>query len=113
MLLLTKNGYFFCDHDARADPKARQSFVRIDKSPVLVHGDPVGRTIKGCTNYNPPAGIKGCMKTLKVDKGYSGLIRIAGRPVCLSAVEGFTDGTPPGVARYSVQRSGQNWVRGE
>jgi hypothetical protein len=113
MLLLTKQAYFLCEHGGRADPEARQSYVRIDDTPILVHGDPVGRTIGSCPNFNPPAGIKPCKKTLKVDKGYSGFMRISGRPICLSGVEGFTDGTPPGVVRYAVHRSGQNWVRGE
>lgn len=113
MLLLTKEAYFLCEHRGRANPGARQSYVRIDEAPVLVMGDPVGRTIQSCPNFNPPAGIKACQKTLKVDKGHSSFIRISGRPVCLSAVEGFTDGTPAGVVRYSVHRSGQDWVRGE
>lgn len=113
VLLLTRDAYFLCEHDGRADPKARQSYVRIDGAPVLVHGDPVGRPIAMCPNYNPPAGMKPCTTTLKVLQGYSSFIRISGRPVCLSGVEGLTDGTPPGVVRYRVQRSGQGWVRGE
>jgi hypothetical protein len=80
---------------------------------VLVYGDPVGRTIHNCTNYNPPAGIKPCGTTLKVDKGYSAFMRISGQPICLSSIEGLTDGTPPGEVRYSVHRSGQHWVSGE
>jgi hypothetical protein len=113
MLVLTKDAYFLCEHGGRADPEAQQSFVRIDGVPVLVHGDPVGRTIHNCPHFDPPAGIKPCVTTLEVDKGYSAMMRISGRPICLSAVEGLTDGTPPGVVRYTVHRSGQNWVRGE
>ena len=113
MLLLTLDAYFLCDHSGRADPKARQSYVTIDGLPVLVHGDPVGRPISNCPNFSPVTGIKPCTRTLKVQKGYSSFIRISGRPVCLSGVEGLTDGTPAGVARYRVHRSGQGWVRGE
>jgi hypothetical protein len=113
MLVLTKDAYFLCEHEGRADPEARQSFVRIDDVPVLVYGDPVGRTIRNCKNYNPPAGIKPCVTTLKVDKGYSAFVRISGQPICLSSVEGLTDGTPPAQVHYSVHRSGQDWVRGE
>jgi hypothetical protein len=113
MLVLTRDAYFLCEHEGRADPKARQSFVCIEDVPVLVHGDPVGRTIHKCKNYNPPAGIKPCVTTLKVDKGYSAFMRISGRPICLSSVEGLTDGTPPGQVHYSVHRSGQDWVSGE
>ena len=109
MLVLTKDAYFLCDHDGRANPNARQPYVLIGAAPVLVHGDPVGRTIGGCTNFNPALGIKPCGKTLKVLQGYSTFIRISGRPICLSAVEGLTDGTPVGV-RYSVHRSGQDWI---
>jgi len=112
MRVLTKKAYFLCEHKGRANPGAQQSYVRIDESPILVHGDPVGRKIKNCPNFNPPAGIKPCVTTLKVDKGYSRFIRISGQRICLSAVEGLTDGTPSGVVRYSVHRSGQNWVRG-
>ena len=113
MLVLTKRAYFLCDHGGRADPNAQQSFVRINNSPVLVHGDPVGRRIDNCVNFNPVAGIKPCITTLKVDKGYSGFIRISGRPICLSGVEGLTDGMPAGAVKYSVHKSGQNWVRAE
>lgn len=113
MLVLTEDAYFLCDHGGRADPGARQSYVRIDDTPVLVHGDPVGRTIKSCMNFNPAAGMKACSKTLKVDQGYSGFIRISGRPICLSAVEGLTDGMPAGQVNYAVHKSGQIWVRGE
>lgn len=113
MLLLTKNAYFLCEHGGRANPEARQGYVLIDGAPILVKGDPVGRTISRCPNYNPPAGIKACQKTRKVAQGHSAFIRISGRPICLSGVEGLTDGTPSGVVRYTVHRSGQNWVRGE
>ena len=113
MLVLTKNAYFLCEHGGRANPNAQQSYVTIDGVPMLVHGDPVGRTISACPNFNPPAGMKPCTTTLKVQKGYSSFIRISGRPVCLSGVEGLTDGTPSGVVRYAVHRSGQGWVRGQ
>jgi hypothetical protein len=111
VLVLTKDAYFLCDHDGRAEPAARQSYVLINATPVLVHGDPVGRTIHGCTNFNPPLGLKPCGTTLKVLNGYSTFIRISGRPICLSTVEGMTDGTPPGAVRYSVHRSGQDWIQ--
>lgn len=113
MLVLTKDAYFLCPHGGRADPVARQDFVRIDNAPILVRGDPVGRKIDGCTNIVPPAGIKACQRTLVVDKGHSSFIMIEERPICISSVEGFTDGTPPGTHRYKVHRSGQNWVRAE
>jgi hypothetical protein len=112
LLFQTQRGHLLCDHGGRADPTARQSFVTIGGSPVLTLGDPVGVSIKGCVNNAPAAGIKPCLKTLPPSRGHSAFIRIAGRPVCLSSIEGFTDGTPPGVSRYAVRRSGQDWVRG-
>jgi hypothetical protein len=113
MLVLTKDAFFLCDHRGRANPEATQKLVFIDDVPVLVFGNPVGRTIRKCPNYNPPAGIKPCTVTYAVDKGYSGMMRIAGEVVCLSGVEGYTDGMPSGQVRYNVQKSGQNWVRGQ
>ena len=112
MLLLTLKAYFDCGHGGRAHPKARQSFVFIDDSPLLVFGDPVARSIANCKNSITPAGITPCKFTLKVRQGYSSFIRIAGRPLCLSAVEGLTDGMPLGQVKYRVQHSGQDWVRG-
>lgn len=111
MLVLTKEAYFLCPHGGRSNPAARQGFVRIDDSPVLVRGDPVGRKISDCPNIIPPSGIKPCTQTLRVLKGHSAFMSIEGRPICISSVEGFTNGTPPGAHLYKVHRSGQTWVR--
>ena len=108
MLILTKKAVFTCDHGAPALPGQRQNFVRIGGASILVEGDPVGRNISGCPNLAPP--MKPCVTTLKVGPGYSSWIKIDGSRICLSSVEGFTDGTPPGVVRYSVFKSGQDWV---
>jgi hypothetical protein len=54
--------------------------------------------------------MKPCLTTLKVQQGYSGLIDIQGRRVCLDTVTGLTDGTPPGTFKYSVRRPGQDLV---
>ncbi len=113
MLVLTKKAYFLCPHGGRSNPRARQGFVFVDNSPMLVRGDPVGRKISGCTNIIPPSGIKPCITTLKVLSGHSAFISIKDRPICISSVEGFTDGTPPGTHRYKVHKSGQNWVRAQ
>jgi hypothetical protein len=111
VLLLTKDAYFLCEHEGRANPNARQGYVTINAVPILVHGDPVGRTVHLCPNFNPPMGQKPCTVTKKVLKGYSTFIRISGRPICLSSVEGKTEGTPAGQVRYFVQRSGQDFIR--
>ena len=110
MLVLTKNSYFLCDHGGRADPAARQSLVRIDNVRVLVTGDPVGRNIATCTHFVPAAGIKPCKTTLAVDQGYSPLVRIDGSRICLSSVEGYTDGMPLSQVKYKVHRTNQDWV---
>ena len=87
---------------------ARQQFVRIDGAPVLVEADPEQRPIAGCPNTGP--AIKPCTSTLKVTDGYSSLVRIGKRRVCLDTVTGLTDGTPPGTVQYKVRHPGQNYV---
>jgi len=56
-------------------------------------------------------GIRPCLTTLKVTAGYSNLIRIAGRRVCLDTITGLTDGTPPGLVKYKVNNAGQPFVQ--
>jgi hypothetical protein len=55
--------------------------------------------------------IKPCTTTLPVRVGYSDLLRIEGRRVCLDTVTGLTDGSPPGTVNYSVRAAGQALVR--
>lgn len=85
-----------------------QNLVTIKGRPVLVKNDPEMKLITGCANIGPT--IKPCSLTLQVSEGYSTLIRIKGRPVCLDTITGLTDGTPPGTVRYVVQRPGQRLV---
>jgi hypothetical protein len=54
--------------------------------------------------------MRPCLTTLAVNKGYSDLLRIDGRAVCLDTVTGRTDGTPPGVVDYVVATPGQPFV---
>ena len=104
------NAVLLCADKGKVGNKPSQDFVRIDKSLVLIENDPEGRPIGGCTNYAPMMGIKPCTTTLKVKSGYSDFIKIAHMPVCLSTVEGLTDGTPAGAAKYSVSTPGQSLV---
>ncbi len=106
---LTQNARLFCDHMGAVANLPSQTWVRIDGIPVLRKPDPVGRPIAGCPNAG--VGIKPCTATLKVDQGYSSFVRIDGKPVCLTPIEGKTDGTPPLTVEYSVQSSGQSWVQ--
>ncbi len=98
-----------CDHilgTVRNQPT--QTLVTIEKRQVLVETDPEGRPIVACPNVG--ATIKPCQLTLKVKQGYSDLIRVDGKRVCLDTVTGLTDGTPPGTVDYKVQSPGQDLV---
>lgn len=109
MLWLTEDAVVVCKHQlGHASQAPSQDFLRIDGRCVLVAPDPEGRPISGCPNYGP--AIKPCTTTLKVQHGYSGWIRVGGHDLCLDTLDGYTDGTPPGIVRYEVRDSGQQWV---
>lgn len=109
MLLLTNTAALTCKHQlGKVAIVPSQHWVSIDGQPVLVDNDPEHRSIAGCPNYGPT--IKPCTQTLPVLAGYSDLVRIDGRRVCLDTVTGLTDGTPPGVVAYLVQHPGQAWI---
>lgn len=108
MLVLTEDAKLFCKHGPGAvSIAATQSLVSINGRKMLVERDPEGRSISGCPSVVP---FKPCTTTLVVQKGYSDLIRIQGRRLCLDTVTGFTDGTPPGVVMYEVRFAGQKFV---
>jgi len=111
MHLITENAVLVCAHESGLVGIApSQRLVRAEGQRILVEPDPVAKPIVGCPNFNPPAGIKPCTSTLAVQEGYSGLIRIDGRRVCLDTVTGLTDGTPPGTHKYKVRSPGQRLV---
>lgn len=108
MKLLTETAVLVCKHQTGLVGIApSQTLVRIDGLRVLVERDPEGKPIVGCPML-PPS--KPCTSTLPVQKGYSALVRVEGRRVCLETVEGLTDGTPPGTVEYVVRRPGQSLV---
>jgi hypothetical protein len=109
MFFLTEDSVLICDH-ARGIVQniTTQDWVTIEKRLVQVEINPEGRTIKGCPNYG--FGIRPCLTTLRVQTGYSDLIRIDGKRVCLDTVTGLTDGTPPGVVNYKVKDPEQSLV---
>jgi hypothetical protein len=111
MQWLTTQSVVKCDHDGRVTPVASQHWVTIAAVPVIVDADPQGRDIVACPNYGPT--IKPCGKTLRVGVGYSQLIRVDGRPVTLSSLDGLTDGTPPGLVHYTVRDPKQTFVGSE
>lgn len=109
MRWLTQDALMVCDHQSGfVGIVPSQVLVRIDGRQVLVEPDPVGKPIAGCPMVAP--GIKPCTSTLAVAKGYSTLVRIDGRAVCLDTVSGYTDGTPPGTYKYTVRMPGQALV---
>jgi hypothetical protein len=114
MRLLTEDAVIRCGHVmGKADVPPTQELVRVNGRRLLVENDPEGRPIKGCPNVN--VGIKPCTHTLVVKVGYSALLRVNGKRVCLDSLSGFTDGTPPGVVKYLVRpnegEAGQEFVR--
>jgi hypothetical protein len=109
MRWLTEDAVLVCDHEqGLVGIVASQGLVTVEDRRVLVETDPEQRPIAGCPNYGP--AIKPCTSTLRVRTGYSDLLRIEGRRVCLDTVTGLTDGTPPGTVRYKVRRPGQALV---
>jgi hypothetical protein len=109
MRLLTVDALVVCAHElGRVGLVHSQPWVTVEGRPVLVRADPEGRPIAGCPNIGPT--IKPCTSTLAVKVGYSDLVRIGGRAVCLDTLSGLTDGTPPGVVKYKVNAPGQPLV---
>lgn len=109
MRWLTEDAAVVCKHQlGKVTNAPSQDLVHIDGRRVLVDADPERRPIVGCPNYGP--AIKPCTTTLKVQAGYSEWIRIDGHSVCLDAITGFTDGTPPGLVKYVVAAPGQEWL---
>lgn len=109
MKLLTEDALLVCKHElGTVSNRPSQSLVTIAKRRILVENDPEGRSISKCPNIG--ITIKPCTTTLKVDAGYSELIRINGNRACLDTVTGLTDGTPPMTVKYHVRAPGQDWV---
>ena len=109
MKLLTHNAILKCGHETGiVGIIPTQHLVSIKGRKVLVEKDPEARPIVGCTNVGPT--ILPCVTTLVVEgEGYSSLLKIDGRRVCLDTVAGHTVGTPPSNT-YSVSNPGQTLV---
>ncbi|GAA1832137.1 hypothetical protein GCM10009682_58290 [Luedemannella flava] len=106
---ITERSTVLCGHDGVVVPVASQRWVRTGGAAVLVDNDPEGRAVKGCPNIGPT--MKPCTTTLRVARGYSDWIRIGGRAVTLSNLDGLTDGTVPGTVHYRVEHTRQHLVR--
>jgi hypothetical protein len=106
MKWLTQDAVLRCDHVLGIVQLVHsQQWVTIENRAVLVAIDPEGRSIAGCPNAAPP--MYPCLITLVVREGYSDLLRIDGRAICLDTVTGKTNGNPPGVVDYTVASPGQ------
>jgi len=105
MKLVTTAAVLRCGHDGRVRNAASQHWVRVAGSEVLVDADPEGLKIVACPNIGPT--MKPCTTTLAVHTGYSEWIRVGGRKVVLSNLDGLTDGTVPGTVHYTVRDPGQ------
>lgn len=111
MKLLTVDATVLCGHKlGKVKLAASQSRMTIDGRPVLVYDDPEGKSIDGCPSSVAIAGIVPCKATLKARTGYSDLVTVEGRAVCLDTLTGFTNGTPPGTVEYRVADPGQGFV---
>ena len=109
MKILTEDAVLVCKHElGTVGIRPTQDLVTVEERRVLVENDPEGRPITACPNIG--ATIKPCQLTLKVQVGYSDLVRIDGRRMCLDTVTGLTDGTPPGTVKYKVRSPGQELV---
>jgi hypothetical protein len=109
MKLLTEDAKLVCTHELGGVVNSpTQDWVTINQKRILVEINPEGRKIVGCPNIG--ATFKPCTTTLKVTVGYSDLVRIDGKRICLDTVTGFTNGTPPGTIKYKVNDSGQSLV---
>jgi hypothetical protein len=108
MLALTEDAQLVCAHRGPVQNQPSQALVTVSGRRVLVEADPEGRDIGMCPNSAPP--FKKCTKTLKVQQGYSQLVQVDGRRLCLDSLRGLTDGTPPGVVEYEVANAGQQLV---
>jgi len=109
MKILTHNAILKCGHETGlVGIVPSQHLVSISGRKVLVYNDPEARPIVGCTNVG--MSILPCTTTLPVEKGgYSDMLRIDGKKVCLDTVTGKTVGTPPSNT-YSVSNPGQTLV---
>ncbi len=109
MKVLTEDAVLVCKHElGTVGIKGTQDLVTIEGRLVLVENNPEGRPIVACPNVG--ATIKPCVVTLKVQEGYSDLVRVDGKRICLDTVTGLTDGTPPGTVKYKVRSPGQSLV---
>ena len=106
MLLITEKADLRCTHmhSGTITVPASQNWVTISGVAVPVEPDPVGRTVGKCSLTPNNA----CRTTLAVLQGYSELLRIGGKRVCLDTLKGPTVAVPPGT--FEVVDAAQKYV---
>lgn len=109
MKIITDRTDLRCDHGGKLNGVfSSDPLVKIDGASVLVDGDLLMKPVSGCPNIG--ATIKPCMLTLTMNSGRSSFIKINHRSVLVDTATGITDGTPPGVIKYSVFMPNQGLV---
>lgn len=104
-MLLRDDALIACTHElGKVSLVASQTWVFVDRRPLLVDNDPEQRGISGCPNLT--VVTKPCTTTLKATVGYSTLVAIDRKAVVLDSLSGMTDGQG-GVFRYEVNSPGQ------
>jgi hypothetical protein len=106
-LILTANAVVTCIHGGTVTLVPRQTTVTIQGGAVLCEGDLSGAVIVGCPQAGP--GIKPCTSVVAtLPESVSPTVSVGGRAVHLDALDGQTDGNPPGPLR--VISAGQTAV---
>jgi hypothetical protein len=106
MLLITEKADVRCTHahSGRIQIPASQNWVTISGVPIPVEADPLLRDVVACTL---PSNAR-CFKTAAVLQGYSDLLRIGGKRICLDTLKGPTVAVPPGA--FEVVDPAQKYV---
>ena len=108
MLLVTEKAVIQCGHGGSVANVPTQDFVYIDGKLLLIDDDPENKPIAGCP-IAPPAKLSTLTHAVKA--GYSDLLFIKNKGVCLKNLVGVTDGLIPNtVSTYSVVSAGQDFV---
>lgn len=121
MHILTDEAKIVCGHKLPRPGEAKiiatQDLVAIKKAnlpkriatermPILVRQIPPIYMVENCPVENSQ-NTKKCM-TLTILSGYSRLVRVQGKPICLENLRGITDGMP--LAPIKVEDCGQDFV---
>jgi len=110
-LIVTANAAITCMHGGQVAPNVSQQKVLIEGGPVLCEGDLIGAPIEGCPQPSSP-GSKPCTSVVSTVPGpatASVKVKVGGKGVYLSTLQGITDGVPP--AGLIVVDPGQTTVQ--